>query len=526
MTATPITNQVGIDATDPELLEDRWRSALKSHIDPFAVLELVTDASGAPVDLRYVEANPAAIAYHDTTADDLLGHTMLEFYPGLSTDGPLTRYLRTAITGEPVIFDDYPYFNELKGERRWYDLRAVRCRNGIALTWRDATDRHNSAVELARSEEQFRLLVSNMYGVVLLSVNNRVIWISPAVGGLLGMSAEELSGASTTHLWHPDDRERAIALHERAYGGHTATDVLRIRNAQGRFLSVEVAVAPYSSDEFQTGAVIYMRDVTDKVAAEVALAEREALYRILAENAMDLILSTDTDGTVLWASPSVQAVLGYRPGELAGQGLSMIIHPEDAGVLRLSVGESPQRNGTTARARFVTKSGTPRWMEATPRVAHDLNRKAAAVVIAVRDIDEQVRTEIALERELHFDSLTGLAKRELALLRTREILDGLRGRSWAVLCVGVNGLTAINQAHTYGAGDLVLQTVADRLVAAAGAHDRVARVTGDEFAVLVTDVVTSHDAALAAERLLAAVRGRVPWEGEGIEISGYVGIAL
>jgi diguanylate cyclase (GGDEF)-like protein len=173
----------------------------------------------------------------------------------------------------------------------------------------------------------------------------------------------------------------------------------------------------------------------------------------------------------------------------------------------------------------VRKDGTDRWVEAVPRGLYDEAGELVGGVIGVRDIDDEVTAREALEHELEFDDLTGLAKRSVALDRIQEILDTRRTDGWALLCAGIDGMTAVNQAYTYAAGDEVLRAVADRLVHATGAADRVARIAGDEFVILMRDIVTPTDAANAAERILAAVRGPVEVDGTTIDVTACVGIA-
>jgi diguanylate cyclase (GGDEF)-like protein len=143
-----------------------------------------------------------------------------------------------------------------------------------------------------------------------------------------------------------------------------------------------------------------------------------------------------------------------------------------------------------------------------------------------RDAEALAESRAALEHEIEFDSLTGLAKQRLSLQRIQDILDTHDEPSWALLCVGVHGLTAINQAYTYAAGDEVLHTVAQRLVAAAGAHDRVGRIAGDEFVVLMRGLVTSTDAAESAQRIINAVSGPLEFSGVTLDINVCVGIAM
>ncbi len=262
----------------------------------------------------------------------------------------------------------------------------------------------------------------------------------------------------------------------------------------------------------------------ERLRAAEALALSEARFRMLAENAMDLVAELHTDDTIAWVSPSVSTVLGFTSEDLIGRSVRDLFVP---GTLQgPSSRESRLEEDRTVRARVRTRDGAGRWMEVTLRRLADAGGHIIGRVASARDIEQQVAAEAALEHELDFDSLTGLAKQHLTLARIQEILESRRVGDWALLCVGVDGMTAINQAYTYAAGDEVLREVATRLVQAAGAHDRVGRIAGDEFVVLLRDVVTPADAAEAAERILGAARGPVQWDDARLEVTVSVGIAM
>lgn len=268
------------------------------------------------------------------------------------------------------------------------------------------------------------------------------------------------------------------------------------------------------------------RDVTAGNQAAESLHDSEKRFRMLAENAMDLVVSTDADWVIDWVAPSITAVLGYQPSEVVGLHAESLVHPDDRRLLRETVNRSFGGSPDSARLRFRPHTGDFRWMELTPRPAHDHAGTLVGGVAGLRDVDREVRTTDALERELSFDALTGLAKRSVGIDRIRELLETRQAPGWALLCAGVHGLTTINQAYTYASGDEVLVEVANRLVAAAGAHDRVARIAGDEFVVVLRDIVTAADAVSAAERLLDAVHGSVLIAGTQVDLDICIGIAV
>jgi diguanylate cyclase (GGDEF)-like protein/PAS domain S-box-containing protein len=270
------------------------------------------------------------------------------------------------------------------------------------------------------------------------------------------------------------------------------------------------------------------RDCTERHQNAAKLAESERRYRLLADHAMDLVLTTDRAGRVTWASPSVCTLLGLDAEEVEGLAAADLFVEQDW-VPPWQVGAPAPASGASGvfRARMKDSSGWHRWMEIRSRPWSEDGDQVSGQVFSARDVDAEVRAQTALELELEYDALTGLAKRSLALERMDRMRARASRRDWAVLYVGVHGMTAVNQAYGYAAGDLILREVARRLVRSAGMHDRVARITGDEFVVLVREATTPQQVEDAAQRLIHDVRGPVPLgDGREVPLSVSAGIAL
>ncbi len=269
------------------------------------------------------------------------------------------------------------------------------------------------------------------------------------------------------------------------------------------------------------------RALLAQVALTATLREAKERYRLLAENMSDLVFSVSLEQTITWASPSALLVLGYTSAELIGQSATSLLAPDQLPVLeryRASLSNRLQPE-VPLRLRLQSKGGWSFWAEVMWRRMRDERGDTVGLVVGVRDISGEVAAEAALQHEVAFDGLTGLARKDLALQRIRERIDERGTREWWLLCVGVNGMSEINQAYTYTAGDAVLKEVAQRLVQGAGAHDRVARIAADEFVVLRPDIVTAARAAEVAEGLLAAVRGVVSVGEAEIHVTVSIGIA-
>lgn len=269
------------------------------------------------------------------------------------------------------------------------------------------------------------------------------------------------------------------------------------------------------------------RDVTDRERTIEALAESEARFRLLAENATDLVFHIDDQGKILWVSPSVTSLMGLEPAELVGRTGMRLCEPEDHSTLISAVEQMLAGETAVCRVRLLHADGERRWVEITFRGISGADAAHPGGVAAVRDIHAEVVAERALEHAVVFDSLTGLARRSLALERIQAKLDEAQasGEAWSLLCAGVDGLSRINSAYTYAAGDEVIKEIASRLVEAAGSEDRVARIAGDEFAILIPELQSPAEAAVAANEILSAARGAVDIGEAKVDVTVSVGIA-
>ncbi len=395
------------------------------------------------------------------------------------------------------------------------------CAISITIAWVIGRWRNR----LVDEQIKFRLLAENASDVVArVHPDGTIEWVSPSVESVLGWTPQELQGSRRWSLVHPDDLASATDHLPFSAGSEIEgqATLLRIERSDGGYVWMSVTARRLPGDAM----VVSLREVEDEVRAASALTESEARFRLLAENAMDLILLTDGDGALSWVSPSVTAVLGYGPDDIVGTHPESLLHADDVPVFRASVQLVSRLRTSTGLMRLRSSDGTYIWVEATVRAVRTPAGDVDGWVIAIRDVGLEHEARTALEHWLQFDALTGLATRAMALTRVSALLDAPGDRSWALLCVSIDGMTTTNQAYGYASGDLLLQSVARRLVSAAGEESFVARIAGNEFLVLQRDIITASAAAVAAERFLEAVRGPVAVRGGTIDVTACIGVAL
>lgn len=509
---------------------DRMHATIDSLIDPFIQLEAVRDDDGRLVDLRYLEANEAALAYNRISREELIGARMFDLFPGQVEDGTAAKYFHTVETGEPTVLDDHVYGNERIGGERRYDIRAVRSGDGIALTWRDVTDRHDAANQIAESERLFRTLAENSSDVVLLTNEDlRVLWASPSSLPTFGLEPTELIGTSSVDFVHPDDLTLAdAATLVGMESGSPVTLRYRWRREDDSYRWAEVS-GRYVPDTGtgDPGWVLQIRDINDQVNAREQLAASEERYRVLAENVSDIVLQVDPDGSIAWASASTEKMLGHEPDDLIGTLAVDLIHPDDVERAfrardALLAGETEERE-----FRVLRRDGTALWMAIDVRAVQTAD--GIGRVVAARSIDDEVTSRHQLEFALEHDQLTRLPTRRAILDRIEGLQSQLTADAQvAVLCIDIDDLASINEALAYAAGDDVLRSVATRIHAAAPEEELVGRGAGDEILVVVasTGPGADTDVLSLAEAIRTEASTPTTVHGHDIVVTVSIGIAL
>ncbi len=252
----------------------------------------------------------------------------------------------------------------------------------------------------------------------------------------------------------------------------------------------------------------------EKELVSTERADAEMRYRILADNAVDIIVHL-RDGEVAWVSPSVEAAFGRPPRGWTGSDLNRHIHPRDvdaviAALQRVAAGES-----VLQRFRVRSADGIYHWVEGHGKPYVDAEGNTDGLIAAVRIVDDQVKAEQRLERLARFDTLTGLVNRAEALDRLASALQHPQpaGTYVGVLFCDVDHLKEINDTWGHGVGDFVLATLAARIQGSVRRGDTVGRTGGDEILVLLPGVHSIDELARIAEK----IRCRA---AEPIEVSG------
>jgi PAS domain S-box-containing protein/putative nucleotidyltransferase with HDIG domain len=134
---------------------------------------------------------------------------------------------------------------------------------------------------------------------------------------------------------------------------------------------------------------------------QLALAQSEAQFRLLAENSSDIITRSDPNLNVLYASPACRNLLGYEPEELVGHPVLPLIHPEDAKhLLGLLANAGAEGTSKPVTYRALHKNGKYIWLETVARPIFDSEGRLVEFQASSRDVSERKEAQVALQRAL------------------------------------------------------------------------------------------------------------------------------
>jgi len=270
------------------------------------------------------------------------------------------------------------------------------------------------------------------------------------------------------------------------------------------------------------------------------------LFRLVSENAADMIALVDVTGKRLYNSPAYQTVLGYSPDELAATSSLEQVHPEDREkVLTAAKQARTMAVGKRLEYRMRHRDGTWRVLESSANPIRNHKGQVTQLVIVNRDITERKRMEEQLEHNAFHDSLTDLPNRTLFLDRLQRAMDRARRNpdfKFAVLFVNIEGLQIFNETMGHAVLDQLIIDVGRRLTSCLRHDDTVsrtqpdetaatdegilARMDGDEFTILLEGTHDPSDPMRVAIRVQESLN--TPFTANGIEVftSASVGIAL
>ena len=254
-------------------------------------------------------------------------------------------------------------------------------------------------------------------------------------------------------------------------------------------------------------------------------------FRTAFDNAPIGMMIGDLDSDrIVSVNRSLCQLLGRDEEQLLAADWRAITHPgdlprEEQELERLRAGDA---SSFTMEKRYLRADGSLVWVLFSATAVADEGGRPSLLVGQVVDLTARKEAEALLAHQALHDHLTDLPNRALFLDRAARAIElgRRRGGGVAVLFLDLDRFKVINDSLGHEAGDRLLRSTADRLAEAIRPTDTLARISGDEFAVLCEEVASVEDAVGVASRLIACLEQPLTLGASEVVISASVGVAL
>ncbi|MGH8353220.1 MAG: putative bifunctional diguanylate cyclase/phosphodiesterase [Pseudomonas sp.] len=328
---------------------------------------------------------------------------------------------------------------------------------------------------------------------------------------------------------HPEDLpllRRALVEHLKGKSDGYRIEY-RVRHADGRWVWVEDRGRAVERDA--QGQVLRMLGTRRDISAWKRREEEQRLAATVFEAASEGIVILDPDYLLIAVNRAFSQVTGYRQEEVLGQSVATLLNSREARrqyqLIRQELEQSGNWQGELIETR---KNGElyPQWLQL--KVVRDSRGQVSHIVGFFADLTARRDAEERLRYLSHYDELTGLANRSLFKERLHEASQRARqsGRSLALLHIDLDRFKMLNDSLGHEVADQLLRQMSRRLTQAVPEADCIARLSSDEFAVLLDSYTSLSSLARLASRLLTKLRLPMTVGGQELVVSASLGISL
>ncbi|MEG5174706.1 PAS domain S-box protein [Microcoleus sp. B3-D7] len=363
------------------------------------ILESITDAFVAfDRDWRYTYVNRAAAKILHKTPQELLGkHVWNDVFPELVGAIPY-RELHRAVTEQvPVSWEEFG-----ESVESWIEANAYPSAEGVAVYFRDVTERKRLESELRQREQQFKMVAENAPDIITrFDAEFRHIYVSPSVELVTGIPSGEFVGKTNVELGMPEDLNRLWhdSLRQVFATGQEQTIEFKFPTLNSiRWYQARI-VPEFASDDSVVSVLSIARDVTDYKQVEQALRESEERLQLALTAAQIFVWDMDLQTNEVVCSGNALEVWGLHEG--TGEDFFALIHPDDRQrVIQATQRASAGEQSYMQEYRVICPDGVVRWINSQGQVYLDETGRGVRMIGVSVDITERKQMEAERDRLL------------------------------------------------------------------------------------------------------------------------------
>ena len=383
----------------------------------------------------------------------------------------------------------------------------------------DISERKLAEQALVLSEQRYRALMQEAAdGIFIADSDGHYVNVNPRGCAMVGYREDELLRMNMKDLIPPGDPPPQLALLR------TVRSIMlerRLRHQDGHLIDVEISASMLEDGRLQS----IVRDITQRKRAEEEMQKLSSAV----EQTADSVLITDANGVIEYVNPAFEHNTGYTLVEAAGQTPRLVKSGQhDQAFYQKLWGTILAGDVFRAVITNRRKDGTLYFEEKPLPPIRDANRRITHFVSTGKDITERMQAQQQLQYLAYHDVLTSLPNRTLFLDRLEHALQRAprTPRSTAVLFLDVDRFKVINDTLGHDVGDRLLRALAERLKSCVREADTVARLSGDEFAILLEDLHSTDDVVRVARKILQAFASPLDLGERELFITTSIGISV
>jgi diguanylate cyclase (GGDEF)-like protein/PAS domain S-box-containing protein len=465
-------------------------------------------------DYTYRIVNETYLRAHGTIRGQIVGRRVAELLGEEIFQKLVRQHLDRCLADETVNYESW--FDFPSGGRRCMNVTYFPIHDeagavaGVVVSSRDVTELKNTEEALRQREEQLRTITDAMPGLVMrLDSDYHYRFINQTGAAWFGSPAASLLGSHMREVVGEEVFAAIRPYYEEAFAGNRTTFERELPCADGVTRWIQLTLVP-EVDPGGEGKTVYVlgSDITYRKSIEDALRVSQEGFRSIVEQNLTGIAVLDAAGDTLFCNPAARTMLNESP-KSAQYGFSSL------DVLRKGNTELDIRRSDGAYGVAQALVSETEW------------QGASAHLLMLYDITERKAAEREIEHMAYHDSLTGLANRMMLHDRIGHALTRVRrsDAQVALLCINLDRFKIINDSLGHAGGDELLRQIAQRLRKSVREEDTVARLSGDEFMVLLEDLQHPEQVQLVAEKIRLVVGSPYRISNQDLVITSSIGIS-
>ena len=505
--------------------------------------ELRFFAENIPEAIVYVDlergctfVNNVFLASRGFTREFALGKFPEQVYPPDVME-MLRPHLARVMLGEETTYERF--LKLPSGDERWMRVRLTPRRDaagavrGFYAVSTDIHDLKSAQAAVEDKERQLRQVIDSIpTPMCYVDAGGQYRYVNDAFLDYIGLKAEQIVGRSVSEVLG-DERWALMGPYlERVKAGESLAVERQVRYADGRVRWMTVRLTPRISQGRYLGYYATTSDIHEQKMVEEELRRTNTILSAHFDNTPLAVIEWDTEMRIVRWSGQSEAIFGWRGAETLGRSLHgwrHVYEEDEPAVAHMFRGlfEGRERHATLLHRNY-RKDGAVIWVEWHHSALRDDNGRVISILSLAQDVSSRIQAEERLQYMATHDGLTGLPNSVLLHDRLQAALARAHRarRRVGVMFLDLDHFKDVNDTLGHRIGDALLKELARRIRAALRQSDVLARISGDEFVVVLEDLPDEGSPERVARKMLDEVRRPFMIEGNEIHVSGSLGLAL